>query len=208
MQPTTHGSTFEVTAEMNRKATHRHSSVRIIGGNLRNSKLEFPEIEGLRPTADRTRETLFNWIRNEIVGEYCLDLFAGSGALGMEAVSRGAEGVVFVESNARASGAILQNVERLNICNAEINCIDACQWLEQQRNVTRKFGLVFLDPPFANNMLSAVCRQLAEGQLLKSGCRIYVEAATAISGREMPQNWSMLRSKQAGAVTYSLYVHA
>ena len=143
---------------MNEKTAHRRNSVRIIGGSLRNSKLEFPEVAGLRPTADRTRETLFNWLRNEVRGEYCLDLFVGSGALGMEAFSRGAKSVVFVEVNAAASAAILQNVERLNICNAEINCIDVCQWIDQQKKPLHQFGLVFLDPPFADNLISKVCK--------------------------------------------------
>ena len=191
---------------MNEKTAHRRNSVRIIGGSLRNSKLEFPEVAGLRPTADRTRETLFNWLRNEVRGEYCLDLFAGSGALGMEAFSRGAKSVVFVEVNAAASAAILQNVERLNICNVEINCIDVCQWIDQQKKPLHQFGLVFLDPPFADNLISKVCRQLADSQLLKTTCRIYVESGIPMGGDEMPANWSMLKRKRAGSVAYYLYL--
>jgi 16S rRNA (guanine966-N2)-methyltransferase len=206
MQPTALASTFTPSGDMNRKTAHRRSSVRIIGGSLRKSKLDFPEVAGLRPTAEKTRETLFNWIRNEVQGEYCLDLFAGSGALGVEAFSRGAEGVVFVEVNAAASGAILQNVERLNICNAEINCIDVCQWIGQQKNPLRQFGLVFLDPPFADNLISKVCRQLANSRLLKRPCRIYVESGTPLDAEEMPASWSMLKSKRAGSVAYYLYL--
>lgn len=208
MQPTALASIIQRrhSGNMSRKTTHRRNSVRIIGGSLRNSKLDFPEVAGLRPTADRTRETLFNWIRNDVPGEYCLDLFAGSGALGMEAFSRGAEGVVFVEANAAASGAILQNVERLKLCNAEINCIDVCQWIDRQKKPRRQFGLVFLDPPFADNLTSKVCKQLADSQLLKTPCRIYVESGMPLSAEEMPASWSMLKSKQAGSVAYYLYI--
>lgn len=191
---------------MNKKTTHRHNSLRIIGGSLRNSKLNFPDLSGLRPTADRTRETLFNWLQNEVAGEDCLDLFAGSGALGIEAYSRGARRVVFVEVNALASGAILQNIERLKVCDAEVNCSDACQWIEQQTKATHQFGIVFLDPPFAANVIVKVCRQLANSKLLKPGCKIYVEAATSVDEEEMPENWLMLKSKQAGAVSYCLYI--
>jgi len=206
MQPTALALTFESSGDMSRKTARRRNSVRIIGGSLRNSKLEFPEVAGLRPTADRTRETLFNWLRNEVRGEYCLDLFAGSGALGMEAFSRGAEGVVFVEVNAAASAAILQNVERLKLCNAEINCIDVCQWIYQQKKPLRQFGLVFLDPPFTDKLISKVCRQLADSQLLKTPCRIYVESGIPLGTEEMPAGWSMLKSQQAGSVAYYLYI--
>ena len=124
----------------------------------------------------------------------------------MEAFSRGAKSVVFVEVNAAASAAILQNVERLNICNAEINCIDVCQWIGQQKNPLRQFGLVFLDPPFADNLISKVCRQLADSQLLKTTCRIYVESGIPMGAEEMPANWSMLKRKRAGSVAYYLYI--
>ncbi len=191
---------------MNKKTIHRQNSLRIIGGRLRNSKLNFPDIAGLRPTADRTRETLFNWLQNEIAGEDCLDLFAGSGALGIEALSRGARRVVFVDNGVLASAAILQNIERLKICDAEVNCSDACQWIEQQTKISAQFGVVFLDPPFASNVTARLCRQLANSKLLKPGCRIYVEAAASVDEEDMPENWRMLKTRQAGAVRYCLYM--
>lgn len=124
--------------------------VRIIAGSLRGSKLPVAELEGLRPTSDRVRETLFNWLQNDIVGRKALDLFAGSGVLGFEAVSRGAGQVVLVERNPEAVGCLLANKDRLNTDNLSIVQADALAWLPQQSG--QRFELVFLDPPFAGDI--------------------------------------------------------
>ena len=124
--------------------------VRIIAGSLRGSKLPVAELEGLRPTSDRARETLFNWLQNDIAGRKTLDLFAGSGALGFEAVSRGAGPVVLVERNPEAVRYLLANKDRLHTGNLTVVQADALAWLPQQSG--RGFDLVFLDPPFAGDI--------------------------------------------------------
>jgi 16S rRNA (guanine966-N2)-methyltransferase len=195
---------------MNRSTSTRHNSVRIIAGNLRSRKIIFQDLPGLRPTADRIRETLFNWLRNDVAGEACLDLFAGSGALGIEALSRGAEKVTFVEKDAATSAMINQNLEQLAIVNAEISCMDAEQWIQQHSmrasNGARdsQFGIVFLDPPFSDKSLYRVCSQLDRSNLLKSNCKIYLESACNITESDLPCRWLPTKSKKAGQVHYYL----
>ena len=195
---------------MTRRASARRNAVRVIAGNLRSRKILFQELPGLRPTADRIRETLFNWLRNDVAGEVCLDLFAGSGALGIEALSRGAEKVVFVEKDPAASAMISENLEQLEIVNADISCIDASQWIQQYSVRTTsgvgdtQFGIVFLDPPFSDKSLYRVFSELDRSNLLKSNCKIYLESPCNITESDLPCRWVPIRSKKAGQVHYYL----
>ena len=181
------------------------NSVRIIAGTCRSRKINFPNAPGLRPTADRIRETLFNWLREDISGEACLDLFAGSGALGFEALSREAGWVTFVDNNVVVKNALLDNLRKLNFGNAEIHCGDAFDWIAHARKMDRKYGIIFLDPPFAANIILQTCSKIAETELLKPGCKIYIETADELADELLPETWQKIKSKKAGAVKYYLF---
>jgi len=179
------------------------NQLRIIAGLWRGRKLSFPDVEGLRPTGDRIRETLFNWLAPEIQGARCLDLFAGSGALGIEALSRGAAISVMVERDAKAAAQLKAN---LGILNAEAGRIINADVLELLRkgNPDEPYHILFVDPPFLLNLWQAVIEALETGNWLADNATIYVE-----SGREdeysPPINWQLHRDKHAGAVSYRLF---
>lgn len=175
--------------------------IRIIGGNLRNSRLQVPEMPGLRPTPERVRETLFNWLAPVIEGARCLDLCAGTGALGIEACSRGAGSVQFVERDALAAQALRDNLSRLRIEVAQVSVLDAGAFLH---GAARAFDLVFLDPPFALGLWSELARQLEAGGWLAANALIYVESPRA-GEPELPSNWSVHREGHAGEVRFALY---
>lgn len=175
--------------------------IRIIGGSLRNSRLNVPELPGLRPTAERVRETLFNWLAPVIGGESCLDLCAGTGALGIEALSRGAAKVQFVERDARAAQALRDNLARLEAVNSQVSAADAGVYLQ---GTAQPYGLVFLDPPFALNLWSALARRLEEGGWLSPAAWIYVESPRG-TVPALPESWQLHREGHAGEVCYALY---
>jgi len=181
--------------------------LRIIGGRWRGRKFTFPEAEGLRPTGDRIRETLFNWIAPELPQSRCLDLFAGSGALGLEALSRGAGHVEMWEKNKKASQMIEQHLKTIGseMANqtASITAADSLTRL-QQKNPGAPYHLVFMDPPFAANMWQECIENLSENEWLAEGAHIYVESPKGFSV-QIPSNWQALRSKQAGQVNFQLF---
>lgn len=191
---------------MNRKTPYKSNSVRIIGGLLRSRRLNFPNLAGLRPTSDRIRETLFNWLRDVISKQRCLDLFAGSGALGVEALSRGAERVVFVEKDPVAISALAENLKLLEIANADLYCMDATHWAQHYiKNKERQFGVVFLDPPFTDDLVYQACSQLVESNCMKPNCKIYIESEEKLIEDKLPAGWKMERNKQAGLVQFYLF---
>lgn len=175
--------------------------IRIIGGTLRNSRLEVPAIQGLRPTGERVRETLFNWLSPVIAGARCLDLCAGTGALGIEALSRGAVGVQFVERDARAAQALRHNLERLGLPTVQVAMMDAGRFLQ---GAPRPHDLVFLDPPFALDLWSALARQLEQAGWLSAQAWIYVESPRG-SVPALPSGWRLHREGHAGDVRFALY---
>lgn len=177
----------------------RPGRVRIIGGSLRNSRLPVPAVDGLRPTPERVRETVFNWLAPVIAGARCLDLCAGTGALGIEALSRGAAEVSFVEREARLAQGLRANLERLGV-GGEVVVADAPAWL---RGPPRAYDVVFLDPPFALGLWSTLARQLADGGWLAPGALVYVEWPQH-QAPELPASWSVHREGRAGAVHYGL----
>jgi 16S rRNA (guanine966-N2)-methyltransferase len=179
--------------------SHR-GRLRIIGGAWRSRRLEFPESPGLRPTPDRVRETVFNWLAPYLPGATCLDLFAGSGAFGFEALSRGAERVVFVEKNAEAVAALRRNGESLGTTQAEIVPADALVFLN---GPVAAFDIVFLDPPYASGLLSPCLLRLAVGEWVKPGGLVYLETREG-EAVVLPAGWRMLRNKIAGQVGYHL----
>ncbi len=190
---------------MQKPANGRHNSVRIIAGEYRGRRLEFPEVDGLRPTSDRIRETLFNWLQDRIQGETCLDLFSGSGALGFEALSRGAKQVDFVEKNRIAANGIIKNLERFDVSQGALHCDDVLLWLEAQQQSMPRYGLVFLDPPFHANLVASICPKLDASGLLKKNCLVYVEVGNSSDFEHVPETWLRTKNKKAGAVNYNLY---
>jgi 16S rRNA (guanine966-N2)-methyltransferase len=178
--------------------------IRIIGGSLRNSRLNVPELPGLRPTAERVRETLFNWLAPVMDGARCLDLCAGTGALGIEALSRGAAGVQFVERDARAAQVLRDNLTRLKTTGGQVAVLDAGQFLQGAPQVQ---DLVFLDPPFALELWSALAQQLEQGGWLATQAWIYVESPRA-EVPALPANWQLHREGHAGEVRFALYRRA
>ncbi|QNK00303.1 16S rRNA (guanine(966)-N(2))-methyltransferase RsmD [Dyella telluris] len=175
--------------------------IRIIGGQLRNSRLDVPDLPGLRPTPERVRETLFNWLAPVISGAQCLDLCAGTGALGIEALSRGAAGVQFVERDARAAQALRENLKRLKTEGGQVAAADAQAYLLA---AARPFGLVFLDPPFAQELWTPLANRLEEGGWLTPSAWIYIEAPRQ-SAPVLPASWAPHREGAAGDVRFALY---
>ncbi len=190
---------------MTRSTKQMSNSVRIIAGEFRSRKLDFPNLEGLRPTADRVRETLFNWLQNRIPGETCLDLFAGSGALGFEALSRGASQVDFIEQNSQAANSIRRNIELLAANNGAVHCADALEWIGRSALGSRQYGLVFLDPPFQSALLARAVSALTSAKLLKDGGLVYIEKEKHSATDLLPDNWVEQKSQKAGSVQFGLY---
>ncbi len=178
--------------------------IRIIGGRLRNSRLDAPDLPGLRPTAERVRETLFNWLAPVIDGARCIDLCAGTGALGIEALSRGAASVQFVEREVRAAQALRGNLERLKAVAGQVTATDAMAFLRQP---PQPCDLVFLDPPFALDLWAPLAQQLETGGWLTAGAWIYVESPRD-TVPVLPPNWHAHREGQVGEVRFALYRRA
>ena len=157
---------------------------------------------GLRPTSERIRETLFNWLAPVTEGSACLDLFAGTGALGLEALSRGAATVDFVEASPKAAAAIGESLVALDAAGGNVIEADALAWID--RPATRQYDVVFLDPPFAADMGADLCRLLAERGWLASGAKVYLEQARSQAIPELPEGWALLRERKTANVRYSL----
>jgi 16S rRNA (guanine966-N2)-methyltransferase len=178
------------------------NSVRIIGGVWRGRRIEFPDVAGLRPTPDRIRETLFNWLQHAVAGARCLDLFAGSGALGLEALSRGAKELAFVEQAVPAARALRVQLTRLGAgSRAHVFEMGAARFL---RNTGEPFDIVFLDPPFGSQALAEYVPQLDAGNWVKAGGLVYLENERGAGAPVLPPHWELLKSKSAGEVGYHL----
>lgn len=181
----------------------QQNQLRIIGGQYRSRKLSFPDVEGLRPTGDRIRETLFNWLAPHVEGARCLDLFAGSGALGFEALSREARHVTFVEQSPKACDYLRENITLLKIQErAELICTDSLKALQI---LAEPFDIIFLDPPFASAQWVSTCTQLEDRNLLKPGGFIYAERSKTSPEITFPHGWQLYRDKSSGQVHYQLY---
>jgi 16S rRNA (guanine966-N2)-methyltransferase len=174
--------------------------LRIVAGTLRGSRLVVPDAPGLRPTPDRVRETLFNWLAPVIAGAHCLDLFAGTGALGIEALSRGAAAVDFVEADAPLARLLRENLERLKQSAGRVIHGDALRFLAETH---ARYDVVFLDPPFSAGLWDAAAQALETHGCLRESW-IYVEAPLDASVH-VPANWTLHRDGHAGAVRYELY---
>ena len=180
----------------------RHS-VRIIGGNWRGRKVSFAKNEKIRPTPDRVRETLFNWLQLDIKDARCLELYSGSGILSLEALSRGAAHVVLVDSMRLATDHLKTVFTNLQVSaeHFHLHTCSAQNWLDQASD---KFDIVFIDPPFGGNELDLCLHTLHNKQLLSPDCLVYIESPSPITTSDLPNNWSIHRQKKAGVVHYCL----
>ncbi len=176
--------------------------LRIIGGQWRGRKLSFPAVEGLRPTGDRIRETLFNWLAPYLPGARCLDLFAGSGALGLEALSRGAAEALLLERDPGAARGLKQNLAMLGSTEGQVIEGDSLKWLGS--GAASAFDVVFIDPPFQQRLWQASIDRLEEGGCLANDAAVYIESEPD-TPLEVPAHWHLHRDKTSGQVRYRLY---
>jgi len=163
---------------------------------LRSRVVSFPDARGLRPTPDRVRETLFNWLGQTLYGRTCLDLFAGSGALGFEAASRGAEQVAMVEKNPAVYRSLQENLEKLGVTNVSLHCMDGLEFVKSD---ARQYDVIFLDPPFDTDLILKLLPALA--QRLKVDGMVYVESGASL---DVQPPWQVVKSGKAGQVHFQL----
>jgi 16S rRNA (guanine966-N2)-methyltransferase len=176
--------------------------LRIVAGNWRGRRLPVIDADGLRPTPERVRETLFNWLMQWLPGKRCLDLFAGTGALGLEALSREARSCIFIEKNPDVAFALSKNLELLDAAGARVEVAKAGDAL--RRIDPHSIDLVFLDPPFDTARYGDLCREVADSGILAADARVYVEAPREAPDFPLPAGWEWTRSGAAGRVRYGL----
>ncbi len=176
--------------------------IKIIGGNWRGRTIPVLDVDGLRPTPARVRETLFNWLQMEIEGSVCLDLFAGSGALGLEAVSRGALEVIQIENNPQICLQLQKNITHFQAKHINVIQQDVLNYLSTPQ---KSFDLIFLDPPFHKNLVQKTCELLEQNRWLKPYAKIYIETEKNLTLNQLSMDWKLLKEKTAGDVTYRLF---
>ena len=186
------------------KQRTKTNSIRIISGQWRGRRLPVLDIEGLRPSTDRVRETLFNWLMHDVSGAHCLDLFAGSGALGLECLSRGASSTLFIESNKHVATQLQQYLQTLEALNSGAVVLQsALSFLAKP--ASRQFDLVFLDPPFDSSLLTQAIPLLVDNDWLAEGALVYIEQASKKDSEITPAGWSPYKEGKAGYCQYALY---
>ncbi|EKO3395090.1 16S rRNA (guanine(966)-N(2))-methyltransferase RsmD [Vibrio fluvialis] len=176
--------------------------VRIISGLWRGRKLPVHDAEGLRPTTDRVKETLFNWLAQDIPHAKCLDLFAGSGGLGFESASRQADKVTMLEMNPQAFAQLKTNIAALKASNIEAVNTDTLAYLKQPGQA---YDVVFIDPPFRQGLLQETVQLLERNGWLAANAMIYIESEKELPLTELPESWQLYREKLAGQVCYRLF---
>jgi 16S rRNA (guanine966-N2)-methyltransferase len=179
-----------------------NNTVRIIGGHWRSRQIKFDNIAGLRPTPTRVRETLFNWLHCDVIASVCLDLYAGSGALGFEAASRGAQQVVQVEQHPLVCQQLKTNAIRLKATQIQAIEDNALHFLETNNS---QFDLIFIDPPFHKALAIRSCQKLEQHARLATTAKIYIEVERRLSLQGLPSNWQCLKAKSAGEIDYYLF---
>jgi 16S rRNA (guanine966-N2)-methyltransferase len=180
----------------------KSNSVRIIGGDWRGRRLQVADVPGLRPTGDRSRETLFNWLQPWVPAADCLDLFAGTGALGFEAASRGAQSVMMIEKHPRALAVLRQSIEQLQA--SQVNLLPGGAMTLVEDFKPDSFDLVFVDPPFDSNLGGLVLERLDKQACVRRGGFIYIESPAA-KLIPPPDGWSVWREQQMGEVCMQLF---
>ena len=189
-------------AKRHKTKKSRPGRLRIVAGKWRSRLLDIADVPGLRPTSERIRETLFNWLVPKIHGTRCLDLFAGTGALGLEALSRGARSAIFVEKSAVAVTTLRKNCQALAAEGALIRQADALNYLRETPE--GPFDLVFLDPPFGADLNEELCRLLEQRKLLSSDAQVYIEQDRVKPEPVLPSSWRVKKNETAGSVRYML----
>jgi len=178
--------------------------IRVISGQFRGRKLPVKDVQGLRPTTDRIKETVFNWLMQDTRDANVLDCFAGSGGLGFEALSRFASTALFIELDPSAAKQLAQNIATLKLQNAQVRHTNSLSFLEQ-KNSNTPFDLVFVDPPFRKNLAQTSCNLLEINNWLSEEALIYVEVESDLNTFKSPSNWLLIKEKKAGQVFCRLY---
>ena len=182
----------------------KQATTRIIGGSLRGSKLPFKENRSIRPTEGKTKETLFNWLLNDLEGKTCLDMFAGTGSLGIEALSRGAKEVVFVEKQKKLADALKANLKRLKVYSSS-QVLNANAFSIDFDNLPYKFDILFIDPPFRENLIQRSLDFVKSSNLLTPKALIYLECETELELVELTRDLNLLKESKGGQTQYCLY---
>ena len=182
----------------------KQATTRIIGGSLRGSKLPFKENRSIRPTEGKTKETLFNWLLNDLEGKTCLDMFAGTGSLGIEALSRGAKEVVFVEKQKKLADSLKINLKRLQVYSSS-QVLNANAFSIDFDNLPYKFDILFIDPPFRENLIQRSLDFVKSSNLLTPKALIYLECETELELVELTQDLNLLKESKGGQTQYCLY---
>ena len=182
-------------------SNHQRQSIRIIGGKWKGRKIIFSEQLDVRPTGNKIRETLFNWLQGELLDAKCLDLFSGSGALGLEALSRGAKYVSFIEKNNKTARYIKKSLSEFEkeVTGKEVICADAIEWIQKNNEV---FDIVFIDPPFNGDQIYEICQKVEATAMAKR--LIYLEWHSDIDSSLLPEQWNLLKHKKSGSVFFAL----
>lgn len=200
----TMGTNQRLRSKQKTNNSQKDGQIRIISGQWRGRKLPVKDVAGLRPTTDRVKETVFNWLNMYLRDANCLDCFAGSGSLGFEALSRYAAQVTLIEKDKVAAKQLQANLSALQSTQAEVHHQDCLQYLTGTGN--QSIDIAFVDPPFRLGLLADCCQKLEQNQWLTEDALIYVEKETELTEVKLPANWELLKEKTAGQVTYQLFV--
>ncbi|MGS2718643.1 16S rRNA (guanine(966)-N(2))-methyltransferase RsmD [Eionea flava] len=205
MPKNTRKKTTKKPTAATQKTREGDQQLRIIGGQWRGRKLSIANVDGLRPTGDRIRETLFNWLTGYVANSHCLDLFAGSGALGFECLSRGAAQVTLLEKHPQAAAQLRQHQQQLSSeQNSDVIETDTLTWLNDKHHPSTPVDIVFLDPPFAGDLWDQAIKQLEENIALSNRAIIYIETPKN-KVVAIPSHWLVLKEKTSGQVCYRLF---
>lgn len=179
--------------------------LRIIGGLWRSRKIQFLDLPGLRPTPDRVRETVFNWLQLALAGQHVLDVFAGSGAMGFEALSRGAASLTLLERDPNQAACLREQAAKLGAQACEVNCVDSLHWLKSAQAPAAGYGLIFLDPPFHLNLVNEILHGLAQKGWYAQTQWVYVETELGLADLLLPSELQLHRQTKAGLVNAFLF---
>ncbi|MFT6084895.1 MAG: 16S rRNA (guanine966-N2)-methyltransferase [Glaciecola sp.] len=188
-----------------KQANSSTGSIRIIGGSHRGRKLPVINAKGLRPTTDRTKETLFNWLMMDVSGAHCLDCFAGAGSLGFEALSRGADVVNLMELDKQAARQLTANAELLKYSSEEA-CVIQGNTLDLLQQFSKVVDIVFIDPPFQQNLVQPCINLIDSRELTKPGSKVYIEREVNADLLLLPADWRLIKEKSTQQVSTQLYL--
>ncbi|MCE2573874.1 16S rRNA (guanine(966)-N(2))-methyltransferase RsmD [Motilimonas eburnea] len=197
------GTNQRLRSKQKVNTSSKSGQIRIIAGQWRGRKLPVKDLEGLRPTTDRVKETVFNWLAMDVRDTNCLDCFSGSGSLGLEALSRYAASALLLERDKSAAKQLQTNFDTVKASNGKVVCTDTLAFLAQPAQ--QEFDLVFVDPPFRKGLLEPCCESLENNGWLSENALIYVEREKELTQPNLPSNWTLIKDKTAGQVIYQVY---